>query len=97
MSEMDLFSEAAEIRFAKLKEENKHCYVDRKMNRIMIKTGVGGGSYEYDIDLKRCATASQCLDWIHQVNVKTWATPEIMKDFISILFRNIKMSLWSGA
>jgi hypothetical protein len=95
--EMDLFSPEAQDRFARAKEQNDHCYIDRKHNCIMIKTGVGGGSYEYDITLKRCKTAAQCLDWIHQVNGKTWATPELMKDFITILFLNIEISLWAGA
>lgn len=94
MREMDLFSPEAEERFRAAKEKNEHCYIDRKSNCVMIRTGVTG--YEYDVDLDRCKTAGACLDWIHQVNSKTWATPELMKDFITILFRNIETGLWSG-
>jgi hypothetical protein len=93
--EMDM-SQAAWDRFEARKDRNKHCYVDRKTNCIMIKTGREG--YEYDIDLDRCKTAAQCLDWIHQVCLgKNWATSELVKDFVEILFRNIDVNLWSGA
>ena len=92
--EMDLWSDEAQERFARARVENEHCYLDRKTNCIMIRTGIKG--YEYDVDLDRCKTAGACLDWIHQVNGKTWATPELMKNFITILFDNIDTEIWSG-
>lgn len=33
---------------------------------------------EYPIDLERCVTASSVLDWIGQLNEKTWASTECM-------------------
>lgn len=72
----------------------EYCYLDSRRKRIMIRTGANG--FVYDVDLRRCKTAGACLDWIHQISVKTWATPELMKDFITILFDNIDTKIWSG-
>lgn len=91
---MDWFSKEFQERSKKAKKENDHCYINEKYNVLLIKTGVP--HYEYDIALSRCRTAGACLDWIHQVNGKTWATPELMKDFISLLFNNIDSNLWTG-
>jgi hypothetical protein len=32
----------------------------------------------YEVDLERCTSVAQILDWIAQVNAKTWSTPEIV-------------------
>ena len=61
---------------------------------ILIDTGVPG--YVYDIDLDRCKTAGACLDWIHQVHVKTWCNAERETEFIDLLFEMIPTNLWSG-
>lgn len=36
----------------------------------------------YEIDLERCLTSAQVLDWIMQVGIKRWCTPEVMLDLI---------------
>jgi hypothetical protein len=36
----------------------------------------------YEIDLDRCRTSAEVLDWIFQVHGKTWATPRIMSDLL---------------
>lgn len=51
--------------------------------------------WEYDVDMKRCRTAAQALDWVHQLNAKSWAKPH-MTDFLSIMFSAIPSTLWSG-
>ncbi len=48
---------------------------------------------EYWISMNRLKTAAQCLDWIHQVFVKTWG-PKVMPDFLKVLFRMIPSDLW---
>jgi len=53
------------------------------------------GLLEYDIPLKRCRTAGAALDWIHQVNEKTWG-PEVASDLLSIIFIVVPSSIWSG-
>ena len=44
-----------------------------------------GHGYLYEIDLDRCRTSAEVLDWIMQVNAKTWATAGIMKDLLDAL------------
>ncbi len=39
----------------------------------------------YDIDLERCRNATEMLDWILQINCKSWATPRIIKDILNVL------------
>ena len=75
--------------------EYKFVSHDKKNNCILIKTNTGG--YSYDVDLDRCKTAAQCLDWIHQLHVKTWFDAEREKEFIDLLLRLIPSELWSGA
>ena len=55
------------------------------------------GRSTYDVPLSRCKNAAQCLDWIHQLHVKTWFDEEREKEFIDMLFRLIPCELWSGA
>jgi len=69
----------------------KNIYRDEKF--IYIKHG---DRTTYDIPLSRCQTAGECLDWIHQLHVKTWFTAELEKEFIDLLFETIPVCLWSG-
>jgi hypothetical protein len=41
----------------------------------------------YEIDLERCNTSAEALDWIVQVSKKTWATDEILADLVRMLDR----------
>jgi len=41
----------------------------------------------YQINLERCATSAQVLDWIAQIAQKTWATPEIVGALVKALDR----------
>ena len=36
----------------------------------------------YEVDLELCRTSAEMLDWIFQVQGKTWATAEIVKDLL---------------
>lgn len=53
--------------------------------------------YEYQVDMKRCRTAPQALDWIHQVgpDSKTWGR-ETIADFVHVLFTVLPTTVWSG-
>jgi hypothetical protein len=44
-----------------------------------------GGHFE--IDLERCETAGQVLDWIAHLQGKAWATPEILGEAVDALCR----------
>lgn len=59
---------------------------------IVIDLQYGG---PYWIPMDRLKTAGQCLDWIHQLHEKSWG-PEVMQDFLEVLFRMIPSDLWSG-
>lgn len=41
---------------------------------------------EYQIDLERCNTPAEMLDWIFQVHSKTWATPAILAGLLQALY-----------
>lgn len=51
----------------------------------------------YEVSLDRCRTASEVLDWIHQLHTKSWLTAEMEREFIDMLFELISVELWSGA
>jgi len=36
----------------------------------------------YEIDLERCLTGSEVMDWIFQIRWKTWVTPDVMFSFL---------------
>lgn len=78
----------------KLPDRPSRCRYDAKINAILIHVHPG---YEYEVDLDRCRTAAQALDWIHQVGPcsKTWGR-EIIADFLLLLFKVIPTSLWAG-
>jgi hypothetical protein len=70
------------------------CRYDGKNNVILIDVHPG---YEYEVDLDRCKSAAQALDWIHQVgpSSKMWGR-KIIADFLLVLFEVIPSTLWSG-
>lgn len=43
------------------------------------------GHQLYEIDLERCTTPAQLLDWIYQLHGKTWMTPDLMGKFLSAI------------
>lgn len=56
-----------------------------KRSEKSIKLFKGEKRACYEIPLDRCQNAEQVLNWIFQVAGKSWATPELMKDFIDLL------------
>ena len=46
---------------------------------LEIVEGRGGG---YWVNLEKCTTSAHVLDWIIQVSLKNWATPEVMYHLI---------------
>jgi hypothetical protein len=73
--------------------KHKYVFYNKKYELIEIKTGRGD---TYEVNLNRCTTAGQCLDWIHQLHVKTWFDEVREKEFIDVLFDLIPSELWSG-
>ena len=71
----------------------KYVFYDAPNKSIHIRSYNG---HVYDVPLSRCTTAGECLDWIHQLHVKTWFVAEIEKEFIDMLLELIPSRLWSG-
>ena len=57
----------------RLKELKKYYRVNKRTLELLIFDDKGRQRYE--IDLERCCTAADFLDWIYQVKGKNWCTP----------------------
>jgi hypothetical protein len=54
---------------------------DPKLLTLSIRPGIRdlrGDRVDYEIDLERCRTSAQVLDWIAQVAGKAWAWPDLI-------------------
>jgi len=70
------------------------CKLNQEVNTIDIQPLPDSG-YIYQVDLDWCTTSGGVLDSIHQVHEKNWS-PEIMSDFLELLFAHIPSKLWHG-
>lgn len=52
-------------------------------NVILMR--IGPNKIIYEIDLDRCATAEQALDWIFHLAGKRWCQGEMLQDFVRCL------------
>jgi hypothetical protein len=43
------------------------------------------GTNVYEVDLERCTTSAQMLDWIMQVAMKRWATDRVLASLVHAL------------
>jgi hypothetical protein len=41
--------------------------------------------WNYEIDLEGIKRSSQILDWVFQIQTKTWATPQVLADLLEAL------------
>ncbi len=55
--------------------------IDSDMELLVVRLPPHG----YEIDLERCNSASEMLDWIFQVHDKPWMTPELLAQVIQAL------------
>jgi hypothetical protein len=51
----------------------------------MTLTSVSHRSGFYEIDLEDMRTSAETLDWIFQVAMKSWATPDIVASLITAI------------
>ena len=47
--------------------------------------GETGAAYSYSVDLERCTTSAQMLDWIMQIAGKTWANDVCLAGLVRAL------------
>lgn len=77
-----------------MEKENQYVRLSFKKDFILINAE---DRFTYEISLDRLKTPNQALDWIHQINSKTWANPVLMKELVTMIFKIIPMEWWSGA
>lgn len=91
--EFTIVSGADILEMIEKKKKRRRARFDPDTNCIYIKVFPG---HEYEVDMDRCTTAEEALDWIHQVCVtKTWG-PKVSADFLEVLFDTISPKLWLG-
>ncbi len=62
---------------------SNHWIFDR--DRLVLNFFNDEGRWVYDIDLERCRTSAQVLDWIMQVSKKSWATDLVIASLVRML------------
>jgi hypothetical protein len=55
--------------------------------RLVLDLHDSKGRWIYEVDLERCRTSAQVLDWIMQVATKLWATDAIIGALVRELDR----------
>lgn len=44
----------------------------------------------YEVDLDQARTSAELLDWVFQLHGKTWVTPTVIHDFLTIVDRLLR-------
>lgn len=57
---------------------------ERKINAVTLGDPATGG-WIYQVDLDRCRSAKEVIDWIGQISGKTWATDRDLGGLVRIL------------
>lgn len=52
---------------------------------LTVEIRDGYGNWIYEIDIEKCRTAAEALDWVFQVFNKPWATPELLFEILGAL------------
>lgn len=66
--------------------ENRHPWVYVPNQKIIDFRGiVNDMEIPYYIELERCGTSAQVLDWIVQISKKTWADDKCVANLVRIL------------
>lgn len=83
---------------SKYSHNNSRVFFNERTNCIEVNfTTQDGRKVFYDFNIDRVSTPGAVLNWIHQVCLgKTWAEPEMVKEFVAILFDMIPCKWWSG-
>ena len=67
-----------------MREEERPC-PDVKFDRRNLELVVHHDKARYEIDLQRCNDPAQILDWIYQLNGKSWMTHNLMGQVVRAL------------
>jgi hypothetical protein len=52
-------------------------------HELFIQTGIK--HFEYCLDIDRCTTPEDFIDWIYQIFNKHWCSPELMHELLTVL------------
>jgi hypothetical protein len=55
--------------------------------RLVLELHDEAGRWLYEVDLERCRTSAEVLDWIFQVTKKRWATDAVIGGLVRELER----------
>jgi len=67
-----------------VKTDENRVYVDWSTAEVVIDNAFGNGN-DYRVDLERCTTSAEILDWIMQLHGKSWMTADLLSEFIGVL------------
>ena len=67
-----------------MREKERPC-PNVRFDRKNLELVVHYGRSRYEIDLRRCNDPAQILDWIYQLNGKSWMTHELMGQIVRAL------------
>lgn len=62
--------------------KHRYCFFNESNLTIEIRNK---DHFFYEVDLERCRDSAELLDWILQVNLKTWCTPSIIKELLDTI------------
>lgn len=60
---------------------------DAKAISLVFEPGESGDGYDYDIDLEKCTSSAEVLDWIAQVAQKSWVDDAALGSLVRKLDR----------
>lgn len=62
---------------------------------LVLSAEVAG--YPYEIELKRCNTPAKILEWVRHLADKSWATTDLLADFIDGAAAAHDIDIYRGA
>lgn len=74
----------------------QHWRFDKKAN-CLVFVPKKPLEYEYEIDLDRCKSAGEALDWLFHVSRKTWSTHEVTGELVEAFRICAKVKMDSSA
>lgn len=63
---------------------NQRISLDRRNLTLDIRITPNGESF-YRLDLERCASPTEMLDWIYQIHGKDWCDAELIHELLTVL------------
>jgi hypothetical protein len=80
-----------------LSEHTEH--VETLANQVYVENGsiILNVDGRYEIELKRCSTEAQLIEWVAHLCEKVWVTPQILRAFILLAAAQGGLDIHRGA